>query len=110
MWSPAVASGAAIDDTLRPMCLDDLLSREASRPMSPDHHCDSDDNWEMPINGGFLDSEPPIRGEPPAECNEDDGYEVPMVPLESVGGGAAPPPPPNQGMPESVGPSQGKPQ
>ena len=62
--------------------------------MSLDHNCDRDDNWEVPINRGFLDSETPqIRGEPPPEYSEDDAYEVPMVPLESVGGGAAAPVP-----------------
>ena len=61
--------------------------------MSPDHHCDPDHNREVPINGRFLDSEPPISREPPAECSEDDENEVPMLRLDSVGGGAALPPP-----------------
>ena len=81
MWSPVATFGAATNDDLQSLCLEDLLSREGSRPMSPDHHCTPNDNWEVPINGGFLDKEPPIRGGPPPEYNEDDGYEVPMVPL-----------------------------
>ena len=53
MWSQVATSRGAADDALQPMCSNDLLSYEAGRSMSPDHHCDPDDNWEVPINGGF---------------------------------------------------------
>ena len=93
MWSQAVTSSAATDDDLQPMCLDELLSREANCQISPDYRCDLDptdggdaESWEVPVAGDFLG-----REMPQAAHNDEDIYAVPMVPLEIIERGAAPP-------------------
>ena len=93
MWSPVATSGATTDDDLQPMCLEELLSREANRQISPDYRCDLDpangadaDSWEVPITGDFQG-----RETPQAAHSDEDIYVVPMVPFESIVSGAAPP-------------------
>ena len=94
MWSPAATSAAMTDDDLQAMCLDDLLSREVSYLVNTDYQRGPNENWEVPIHGGFLDSEVQTTpGAQPAECSEADSYESPMVPLESIGGGITTPSP-----------------
>ena len=94
MWSPAATSATMTDEDLQPMCLDNLLSREVSHPVNTAYQCGPGENWEVPINGGFLDSEAPTTpGAQPAGCSEADSYEIPKVPLESIGGGIPPPSP-----------------
>ena len=107
MWAPAATSGAATDDDLQPMCLDELLLQEANCQQGPKSSCELDtseggdvDSWAVPITGDFVGRETqPAHG-------DEDIYAAPMVPLESIDRGAAPP---FRSLPEYAGPSRGLP-
>ena len=86
MWSPAATSGAATNDGLQPMCLDELLSQEANCRLSPHYRCNDDHTdgegiecWALPIIGDLSSREVLCVAH-----NDADSYALPLLPLESV--------------------------
>uniref|UniRef100_A0A7S4D1T6 Uncharacterized protein n=1 Tax=Eutreptiella gymnastica TaxID=73025 RepID=A0A7S4D1T6_9EUGL len=78
------------------MHLDDLLASK-NQPVEPGQPSVPEENWEVPITGSILNASHASCFEAQhAAANEEDSYEVPMVPLGSVCNGAPPhtfPPP-----------------